>query len=309
MSEVEGDYNNTVVEIAGKHLGANSTYSENYDYDLLVRVPRNLNREAYDIDETNLPFVGYDVWNAYEVSAITKSGRPVTGMMKISYPCDSKYHVESKSIKLYLNSFNMTRLGTTEEKCVSAIETMTSSDLSQLLECEVKCKLHRTVDYGAFSENNHIPFQGFINIETLTNLDHIEFNTYKSDASQLEVVDTKDGELTLLHSDLLRSNCRVTNQPDWGDVYIAMKAKKVVRPKNLLKYIVSFRDENHFHEEICETIYKRLWDTFEPKELAVTCLYARRGGIDINPTRVSHIDLLTDSLIDMDAPFSKTPRQ
>ena len=74
---------NEVVEIAGKHLGANSAYSENYDYDLLVRIPRNLNREVYDIDETNLPFVGYDVWNAYEVSAITKKGRPVTGMMKI----------------------------------------------------------------------------------------------------------------------------------------------------------------------------------------------------------------------------------
>ena len=80
-------------------------------------------------------------------------------------------------------------------------------------------------------------------------------------------------------------------------------------PENLLKYIVSFRDENHFHEEICETIYTRLWSIFRPAELAVTCLYARRGGIDINPTRISHIDLLTDSLIDPDTPFSKTPRQ
>ena len=133
---------NEVVEIAGKHLGANSTYSENYDYDLLVRVPRNLNREVYDIDENNLPFVGYDVWNAYEVSAITEKGRPVTGLLKISYPCDSKYHVESKSIKLYLNSFNMTRLGATEEECVKSIEDTTSSDLSKLLDCEVKCKIH-----------------------------------------------------------------------------------------------------------------------------------------------------------------------
>ena len=78
---------------------------------------------------------------------------------------------------------------------------------------------------------------------------------------------------------------------------------------DLIRYIVSFRDECHFHEEICECIYKRLWDTFEPKELAVTCLYARRGGIDINPTRVSHVDLLDDQLIDPDVPFIKTPRQ
>jgi 7-cyano-7-deazaguanine reductase len=88
-----------------------------------------------------------------------------------------------------------------------------------------------------------------------------------------------------------------------------MKSKRVVKPQNLLKYIVSFRDENHFHEEICETIYARLSSIFEPAELAVTCLYARRGGIDINPTRLSHIDLLTDRLIDPDVPFSKTPRQ
>ena len=96
---------NEVIEIASKHLGQTvSAYSDLYDTSLLVKVPRNLNREAYGIDEKNLPFVGYDVWNAYEVSAITEKGRPVTGLLKISYPCDSKYHVESKSIKLYLNS-------------------------------------------------------------------------------------------------------------------------------------------------------------------------------------------------------------
>ena len=101
---------NEVVEIAGKHLGTISAYSDKYNVGLLVKVPRYLNREAYGIDEDNLPFVGYDVWNAYEVSAITKKGRPVTGMMKISYSCDSKYHVESKSIKLYLNSFKQLKI-------------------------------------------------------------------------------------------------------------------------------------------------------------------------------------------------------
>ena len=105
-----------VIEIAAKHLGTISAYSDKYDADLLVKVPRNLNREAYGIDENNLPFVGYDVWNAYEVSAITEKGRPVTGLLKISYPCDSKYHVESKSIKLYLNSFNMHKIGKTAEE-------------------------------------------------------------------------------------------------------------------------------------------------------------------------------------------------
>ena len=298
-----------VVEIAGKHLGTISAYSENYDAELLLKIPRNLNREAYDIDEDNLPFVGYDVWNAYEVSAITEKGRPVTGLLKISYPCDSKYHVESKSIKLYLNSFNMHKVGATEEECVASIEEIASHDLSTLLECEVKCQLHRTVDYGAFSENNHIPFQGFVNIENLTDLDKIEFDTYKSDASQLEVVDSKEGEITLMHSDLLRSNCRVTNQPDWGDIYICIDGDKTITPESLAKYIVSHRQVSHFHEEICEMVFKHIYDAVKPNGLMVACLYTRRGGIDINPVRATHKSLFENEFISPEFINEKTLRQ
>jgi len=298
-----------VVEIAGKHLGTISAYSDKYDAELLLKIPRNLNREAYDIDENNLPFVGYDVWNAYEVSAITEKGRPVTGLLKISYPCDSKYHVESKSIKLYLNSFNMHKVGATEEECVTSIEEIASHDLSTLLECEVKCKLHRTVDYGAFSENNHIPFQGFVNIENLTDLDKLEFDTYKSDASQLEVVDSKDGEITLMHSDLLRSNCRVTNQPDWGDIYICIDGDKTITAESLAKYIVSHRQVSHFHEEICEMVFKHIYDAVKPEGLMVACLYTRRGGIDINPIRATHKSLFETEFISPEFINEKTLRQ
>ena len=298
-----------VVEIAGKHLGTISAYSENYDAELLLKIPRNLNRAAYNIDEDNLPFVGYDVWNAYEVSAITEKGRPVTGLLKISYPCDSKYHVESKSIKLYLNSFNMHKIGATEEECVTSIEEIASHDLSTLLECEVKCQLHRTVNYGAFSENNHIPFQGFVNIENLTDLDEIEFDTYKSDATQLEVVDSPEGEITLLHSDLLRSNCRVTNQPDWGDIYICIDGDKTISPESLAKYIVSHRQVSHFHEEICEMVFKHIHDAVKPKALMVACLYTRRGGIDINPVRATHKSLFEHEFISPEFINEKTLRQ
>jgi 7-cyano-7-deazaguanine reductase len=112
---------NTVIEIAGKHLGkvGGEGYKSTYAPELLVAVPRYYNRESYRIKEGNLPFVGGDVWNAYEVSAITENGRPVNGMMKIYCPADSPAHVESKSIKLYLNSFNMTRLGSTAQECIS----------------------------------------------------------------------------------------------------------------------------------------------------------------------------------------------
>ena len=296
-----------VIEIAAKHLGSISAYSDKYDAGLLVKVPRYLNREAYGIDENKLPFVGYDVWNAYEVSAITEKGRPVTGLLKISYPCDSKYHVESKSIKLYLNSFNMHKIGATEEDCVNSIEEIASHDLSTLLECEVQ--LHRTVDFNPFNDNFHIPFQGFINIETLTDLDKIEFDTYKSDASQLEVVNSEEGKITLLHSDLLRSNCRVTNQPDWGDIFICIEGDKTITPESLAKYIVSHRQVSHFHEEICEMVFKHIYDAVKPKGLMVACLYTRRGGIDINPIRATHESLFEQEFVSPEFINEKTLRQ
>ena len=108
---------------------------------------------------------------------------------------------------------------------------------------------------------------------------------------------------------MLRSNCRVTNQPDWGDVYICIDGDKTITPESLAKYIVSHRQVSHFHEEICEMIFAHLTEAFKPEQLMVACLYTRRGGIDINPTRVSHVDLLNDRLIDPDIPFTKTPRQ
>tara|TARA_R110002074_G_scaffold23779_1_gene71614 strand:- start:872 stop:1483 length:612 start_codon:yes stop_codon:yes gene_type:complete len=203
----------------------------------------------------------------------------------------------------------MHKVGATEEECVASIEEIASHDLSTLLECEVKCQLHRTVDYGAFSENNHIPFQGFVNIENLTDLDKIEFDTYKSDASQLEVVDSKEGEITLMHSDLLRSNCRVTNQPDWGDIYICIDGDKTITPESLAKYIVSHRQVSHFHEEICEMVFKHIYDAVKPNGLMVACLYTRRGGIDINPVRATHKSLFENEFISPEFINEKTLRQ
>ena len=203
----------------------------------------------------------------------------------------------------------MTKLGTTEEECVQSIEDTVSHDLSTLLECDVKCQLHRTVDYGAFSENNHIPFQSFVNIENLVDLDEVEFDTYKSDESQLEVVDSNDNAITLLHSDLLRSNCRVTNQPDWGDIYICIDGDKTITPESLAKYIVSHRQVSHFHEEICEMVFKHIYDAVKPKGLMVACLYTRRGGLDINPVRSTHKHLFETEFISPEFINEKTLRQ
>lgn len=304
MEEVK-NYN-AVVEIANKHLGkvGGEGYKAIYDPELLVAVPRYLNREAYGIEEGNLPFVGVDSWNAYEVSAITKKGQPVAGMLKIVCPADSEYHVESKSIKLYLNSLNMTPMGETAKECIKQIEKTVSADLTELLGGFVSCTFFGN-DYGA-----EYAFDGFADLAASVNLDELEFTAFHSDASQLEVGgDLPLSVTTKVHSNLLRSNCRVTNQPDWGDIYIHMEGKKTIKLTSLAKYIVSHRQVSHFHEEICEMVFTHLMQAYEPEKLMVACLYTRRGGLDINPIRATHKEMIPGWFTDSSKRMKKTLRQ
>ena len=300
-----------------KHLGQTSQYKSTYDPSLLVREPRQSNRTHLDIQDDNPPFVGNDTWNAYEVSGLTDYGMPVTGIAKIVYPCSNKYIVESKSIKLYFNSFNMTKLGGDASAVREAISKHAAEDLSKLLETDVQVKVFSNDVIlanvsDAYKEWGHDiakhKNKAFITLEEVYPVDGVEFSVYNETPELLEVLDSEIDEV-YYHSALLKSNCRVTSQPDWGDVYIYMKGSKTVDPISLLKYIVSFRDECHFHEEICETIYKRLYDLVRPDKLSVKCLYARRGGIDINPERVSSEELLHNTLSDPNIPFAKTPKQ
>lgn len=299
-----------VVKIAGKHLGqvGGAGYSDTYDPSLLVEIPRYLNREAYGIKEDNLPFVGGDVWNAYEVSAITTKGLPVVGMLKIWYPADSKLHVESKSIKLYLNSFNMTQLGETDHECIKLLKQRVKKDLSDLLQTKVQVEMFTSEHSPSYA------FKGYAPLDALVDLNAIEFTSYHSDATQLETEevdeDAEIGEIKV-QSNLLRSNCRVTNQPDWGDVFIHIKPTAGVVPnlQSLAKYIVSHRQVSHFHEEICEMIYMHLKEAYNPEELMVACLYTRRGGLDINPIRASHKKLIPGFFTDITCRMAKTLRQ
>lgn len=292
-----------VTDIAGKHLGkvGGEGYKAIYDRDLLVAIPRELNREAYDL--TGREFSGYDVWNAYEVSAITEKGLPVSGMLKIVCPAETPYHVESKSIKLYLNSFNMTKLGKDSKECIKLIEETVSKDLSELLKGRVEVKMHT----GTIPPKKRFGFIQHTDIKELTDLDDIKFKTYKSDARQLH----NNGGSTGINwrTDLLRSNCRVTNQPDWGDLFITMSGDKSPTPESLAKYVVSHREVSHFHEEIVEMVYKHLSDRFNPDFLMVAAFYTRRGGIDINPIRVSDRQLIPTWFYNPDCVFEKTLRQ
>ena len=294
-----------VVDIASKHLGkvGGDGYKDTYAPELLVKVPRYLNREGYGL--TDKDFVGVDTWNCYEVSAITTKGLPVAGMLKIVCPSDSEYHVESKSIKLYLNSFNMTRLGDNTVECILEIEERVKADLDKLLETNTTVSFYTGDDDG-----KALSFEGYQDLADIADLDQIDFTAFSSDASQLETESiVEEAKEVKLRSNLLRSNCRVTNQPDWGDVFIRMKGKNIPCPESVAKYIVSHRTVSHFHEEICEMVFKHLMDAYKPEDLMVSCLYTRRGGLDINPIRATHSRFIPDFFIDTDYRIQKTLRQ
>ena len=294
-----------VVEIASKHLGkvGGDGYKDTYSPELLVKVPRYLNREGYGL--TSDSFVGVDTWNCYEVSAITTKGLPVAGMLKIVCPSDSEYHVESKSIKLYLNSFNMTRIGDNSADCMAVIEARVKRDLDELLETNTIVSFYASEDEG-----KAISFEGYSDLGDIVDLDQIDFTAFQSDSSQLAVEDRVDEPIEIkLKSNLLRSNCRVTNQPDWGDVFIKIKGRDIPAADALAKYIVSHRTVSHFHEEICEMVFKHLIDAYKPDQLMVSCLYTRRGGLDINPIRATHQSLIPDFFTNTDYRIEKTLRQ
>lgn len=294
-----------VVQIASKHLGkvGGDGYKDTYDPSLLVKIPRYLNREGYGL--TGKEFVGVDTWNAYEVSAITLKGQPVAGMLKIVCPSDSENHVESKSIKLYLNSFNMTRIGETAADCISGIEARVKRDLDELLETETIVSF-----YASEFETEPLFFsEHYVDLSEAANLDSVDFTAFKSDASQLEIEESTETKEVSYRSNLLRSNCRVTNQPDWGDIFIHIEGTKLPTPESIAKYIVSHRTVSHFHEEICEMVFKHLSDACNPSQLMVACLYTRRGGLDINPIRATHSMLIPQFFTNPAYTIRKTLRQ
>jgi 7-cyano-7-deazaguanine reductase len=287
-----------------KVLGKRVDVPKSYDKKILVREPRASNRKYLNINDNKLPFTGVDVWNNWEISALTDTGLPVTGIGKITYPCSSKYIVESKSAKLYFNSFNMTKMGKTPKQVISNIEKIASKDLSEFLQTKV------TVD--VFNPSVSLG-ETFFNKNEWLNLDLVNpklaTDVYNETPSLLQVETSNTKSTQKFYSTLLRSNCRVTGQPDAGDVYIQHTSDISIVPESLLKYIISFRNECHFHEEICECLYTRLNQLLNPKELMVACLYVRRGSLDINPVRSSHKHLIPDFFTDRKKEFAKSPRQ
>ena len=318
--------NNILNELASVHLGKAGDGSvvkpyvtpDSRDASLLVPIPRHLNRTAYGI--TNNDFLGHDVWNCYEVSFLTENGYPVNGVMVIEYPSNTPNIVESKSLKLYLNSYNMMKIDNDVDEYASHwnFEEMVCMDLHNAL---YSTNVNIDSDEFMFSgvrvqfypnrqnSNTTEPFKvQFLTIEDIVDVNKIQFDIFNENPDTLIVDDNLSSRTYRYHTSSLRSNCRVTNQPDWGDVYIHIKGRETISPESLLKYIVSLRKENHFHEEICEMIYKRIAEKINPEELFVACLYTRRGGIDINPMRANNEDVF-NRLVNETRLMKKTMRQ
>ena len=285
--------------IAGRHLGRGADGArraayvtpERHDAGLLVAIPRRLNREGLGIGEESPPFVGVDVWNCHEVSFLLAGGCPVNLILRLHYPADSPAIVESKSLKLYLNSFNMERSSAArpEEAIRLFLETV-REDVSRCVGADVAVSHAPAHDWSAPRRDLvRNPGQWQVLEEALD----IAALQCVTDGERPELLrETRhDADHLKVRTSVLRSNCRITNQPDWGDLFVWMRGAELPGLASLLRYVISMRSENHFHEEIAETIYIRLTD-FGPEELFVACLYTRRGGIDINPVRASSPALL-----------------
>lgn len=273
-----------------------------YDSSLLRKEARLDNRKNIMGSHSSMPFIGMDIWHCYEVSWLDSCGKPQNFILKVCYPASSEYIVESKSLKLYLNSFNQTMFVSS----MSVIETV-REDLTRLLGCHVVVSafpLTHEVNSLLLRDSRYLLLENMISKEVIIN----EFE--KENPSLLD--GKPSNEAFFVHSTSLRSRCKVTGQPDWGDLFIYMKGKDVPTFDSLYKYIISLRNECHFHEEIVETVYMRLLEKFSPRDLGVFACYTRRGGIDINPMRASDIsvlNLLSQRLLSPDQLSLRTIRQ
>ena len=262
-------------------LGQKTEYASQYDRTLLQPVPRALNRDGLGITQ-NQPFtIGADIWTAYEISWLNEKGLPQVAIADIYLDYQSQNLIESKSFKLYLNSFNQSKFAD-----FKAVQQTMQRDLSECAQGDVKVRLNPVAVYDS-QKIDHL--QGDCIDEQDIEITSYEFNAdWLKDCVSDEIVEEK------LVSHLLKSNCLITNQPDWGTLHIHYVGKKIDHEK-LLRYVVSFRQHNEFHEQCVERIFCDLMHYAKPEKLTVYARYTRRGGLDINPFR-SNFENLPENL-------------
>lgn len=264
-------------------LGRPVAYRDTYAPELLFPIERQLKRDELGLRPDSVPFVGEDLWNAYELSWLDSRGKPVVALAQFRVPASSPRLIESKSLKLYLNAFNQQRCADARE-----VQDMIARDLSVAAGGPV------TVEVMPLARRPSRPF-GYPDGVCLDTLD-VAIDRYQPAPDLLQ---TTGSEVTeTLYSHLLKSNCLVTGQPDWGMLVVRYTGPAIDR-EGLLRYIVSFREHNEFHEQCVERVFCDILARCQPRELAVWARYTRRGGLDINPFRASHAGLVADECMEI----------
>ena len=260
-------------------LGQPTAYPERYDPALLCALPRATSRAELGLGDT-LPFLGADLWTAYELSWLNARGKPQVALAHFTVPCETPHLIESKSFKLYLNSYNQSVYESAE-----AVQQQLRQDLAEAL-------WRGSERRGGVGVRLLRPEQlrqerlGELEGLSLDRLD-LECSDYQPAPQHLQADTSQAVVQEVLTSDLLKSNCPVTGQPDWASVQIAYSGAPIDQA-GLLRYLVSFRQHTGFHEQCVERIYQDIWQRCRPLKLSVYARYTRRGGLDINPWRCSH---------------------
>lgn len=262
-------------------LGQQTKYAEKYDRTLLQPVPRRLNRDQLNITATQPFTVGADIWTAYEISWLNPKGVPQVAIADVSIDFRSENLIESKSFKLYLNSFNQTTFADFAD-----VQQTLKRDLQDCAQGEVNVRLNSLADYTA---QPIVALSG-----DCIDAQDIEVRDYAFNAALLNHCTGEHLVEETLVSHLLKSNCLITQQPDWGSLQIHYVGKQINR-EQLLRYIISFRQHNEFHEQCVERIFCDLMQYAKPEKLTVYARYTRRGGLDINPYR-SNFDPLPQNV-------------
>ncbi|MDN4500914.1 NADPH-dependent 7-cyano-7-deazaguanine reductase QueF [Alteromonadaceae bacterium BrNp21-10] len=251
-------------------LGKTVEYIDQYAPHLLQAVPRKLNRESLNI-VTQQPFTGVDLWTGYELSWLNLKGKPCVAILTASVPYSSPNIVESKSFKLYLNSFNQSQFEHFDE-----VKNVITKDLSACAGVPVDVQVYSSTEFQQF-QLQELPG---VNLDDLD----ISVDCYNPDRSILTLQNNATTVTETLNSHLLKSNCLITHQPDWASIAIRYQGPQIDHA-SLLRYLISFRQHNEFHEQCVERIFCDIKQLCQPNELSVYARYTRRGGLDINPFR------------------------
>ena len=257
-----------MADYSDTELGRETSYSDQYDASLLDPIPRTKAREE---STDAAAFIGVDLWTAFEISWLNNDGLPQVAIGEFIFPCTSDAIIESKSFKLYLNSFNQTQYPS-----MDAVQGVMQNDVSVASGADVAVVLYEVGDFNRVRPVEES--QG-----TCIDQRAVTIDTNQPDTSFLQV-DNRRPVTETLYSHLLRTNCPVTDQPDWASLYISYKGAQI-NADGLLKYVVSFRQHQDFHEQCVEKIFSDIMQRCEPTELSVYARYMRRGGLDINPYR------------------------